>query len=124
MTRRWARRLAWVGVALCVVALTLGVTERLTRPQPGALEQISLRLRNGMTYQEVCRLVKTETAPSGRSDVREYGSGFHGGLLYTTWCDGQGSLTAAFAGNRLDNVEFVRNRCPSFRDRLRALLGW
>jgi hypothetical protein len=40
--------LVWVGVALTVVALALGVTERLLRPAPTVTEANVGRLREGM----------------------------------------------------------------------------
>jgi hypothetical protein len=40
MTRRAVRRLAWLGVALCVVALALGVTEPSGAPLVAALDRV------------------------------------------------------------------------------------
>jgi hypothetical protein len=51
--KRKVRRLAWVGVALCVVLLALGVTERLLEPSPGVTDANLRRIRNGMTLNEV-----------------------------------------------------------------------
>src|SRR5262249_5774649 len=53
MTRRRMRRLAWVGVALCLVLMALGVTERLLAPLPGVTEENLGRVRSGMTVAEV-----------------------------------------------------------------------
>jgi len=41
-----------MGVALCLVALALGVTERLLEPPPGVTETNLRRLRKGMTLRE------------------------------------------------------------------------
>ncbi|HYT90030.1 MAG TPA: hypothetical protein VEL76_15090 [Gemmataceae bacterium] len=59
--KRWTRRVAWVGIALTVVVLALGVTERLLW-QPGVTEANVRRLRAGMTLQEVENLLG---GPSG-----------------------------------------------------------
>jgi hypothetical protein len=49
------RRLAWVGLALTVVALGLGVTERMVDSQeaPGVTESNLRRVREGMSLVEV-----------------------------------------------------------------------
>jgi hypothetical protein len=52
MKRRSVRRLARVGVALCVVALAFGVTGRLVW-RPGVTESNVGRIREGMTLREV-----------------------------------------------------------------------
>jgi hypothetical protein len=51
--KRHIRRLAWVGVALCVILLALGVTERLLEPSPGVTETNARRIRPGMTFKQV-----------------------------------------------------------------------
>jgi hypothetical protein len=53
MKRRIVRRLAWVGMALCLVALAFGVTVRLLKLPPGVTETNVGLIRKGMTLTEV-----------------------------------------------------------------------
>jgi hypothetical protein len=53
MKRRTVRQLAWVGVALCVVGLTLGVTVLGVDQLPGVTEGNVRRIKPGMTLAEV-----------------------------------------------------------------------
>jgi hypothetical protein len=53
MTRRLVRRLAWVGVALTVVALAFGVTVAVLESAPGVTEANVRRICPGMTPAEV-----------------------------------------------------------------------
>jgi hypothetical protein len=55
--RRFLRRLACVGVALCVVALGFGVTVRLLGPRPGVSQANYNRLRLGMGLTEVAAIL-------------------------------------------------------------------
>src|SRR5947209_2352561 len=52
--KKYARRLAWVGVALCAVALGFGATLRLLGPEPPGVTEANLtRISAGMTLLEV-----------------------------------------------------------------------
>jgi hypothetical protein len=53
MRYRTLRRLLWAGIALCVLALALGLTERLLGRQPGVTAENAARVRRGMTLPEV-----------------------------------------------------------------------
>jgi hypothetical protein len=53
MKRRTLRGLAWVGVALCLVALALGTTVRVLDALPGVTEANLRRVQEGMTLAEV-----------------------------------------------------------------------
>jgi hypothetical protein len=52
MKRRGVRRLTWVGVALCLVALPFGLMEWLVW-RPGVTEAKMRRIRLGVTHEEV-----------------------------------------------------------------------
>jgi hypothetical protein len=95
MTRRTLRRLAWMGVAVCVVAVALGVTERLLAPTPSVTEANVGRLRKGMTLREVEAILGTthQMGPSGhgaweRVWVRR------SGCAWVTFDDRSGGLIA------------------------------
>jgi hypothetical protein len=54
--KRLSRRLVWVAVAQCVVALAFGLTHLLLSPFPGVTAANCARLRPGMSQQEVEQL--------------------------------------------------------------------
>src|SRR4051794_17693139 len=55
--RLFIRRLAWVGIALCLVTVALGLTNRLLGPAGNALEGAAKRIEPGMTLGQVAALL-------------------------------------------------------------------
>ncbi|HYT92893.1 MAG TPA: hypothetical protein VEL76_29520 [Gemmataceae bacterium] len=55
--KRLVRRLAWVGIAACVVALSFGLTNRVLDLSPGVTRANFERLRRGMGEGEVAALL-------------------------------------------------------------------
>src|SRR4051794_40059365 len=87
MKRRSVRRLAWVGVALCLVALALGVTVRLLEPPPGVTEANVRRIRLGMTLAEV-EAVLGQPPDSCEAETEEVWS--------ATWSGEEGDVDVTF----------------------------
>jgi hypothetical protein len=129
--RRRVRRLAWVGVALCAVALAWGVTERVFTPEPTVTEANVGRLREGMTLRDVEAILGT---------IHQMGISGHGarervwvrrtGCAWVTFDDRTGGMigaqfldASAPAMARVLEV-YGRPSEPSLLDRLRSLLGW
>jgi hypothetical protein len=57
--KRLVRRVAWVGVAVTLVALALGTTTRILGPSPGVTEANVRRIQPGMTMKEVEAILGT-----------------------------------------------------------------
>jgi hypothetical protein len=128
MTKRAVRRLAWVGVALTVVALGFGVTMRLLEPTPGVTEPNLRRIRDGMTLAEVEAIFGRPADVEGRG-VSELGPG----SWVTRGWRGQGwdaSVWFAEDSGRVDGVYRYQGGIGlpldegGPLDRLRSLFGW
>jgi hypothetical protein len=127
MKRRSVRRLAWVGVALCVVALAFGVTVRVLEPPPGVTEANFARLRLGMTQERVESIV-------GRSPDDSYAKSpewnecmwrdEQAGTLLHVFFWKNGLLYACFGCRGKDDKKLKECDSSPSRDRLRSLLGW
>ncbi|HYT90668.1 MAG TPA: hypothetical protein VEL76_18315 [Gemmataceae bacterium] len=129
--KRWVRRLTWVGVALCLVALALGVTERLLGPSPGVIEANVRRIRPGMTLGEVKEIM-------GSSNCIRW-PGPYGSRTEDWQWEGERLTVSVEFDFRMRvpgdfftvGTGFVRRVAwvplagqPSVWDRLRSLLGW
>jgi hypothetical protein len=112
MRYRTLRRLLWAGIALCVVALALGLTEYLLGRQPGVTEANLARVR-GLTLAEVEALLGV---PASAPD-----HGFRNFISpkreASVFFDEQG--LAVFAVSRPAGTPR-----PALMARLRAWLGW
>jgi hypothetical protein len=138
MTKRRVQRLAWVGVALCVVALALGVTERFVesrqRPGDGITKLNYQRIHEGMPLREVEGILgkRPGNYQSGRPllalDV--YGGGvlMNGGVMVEWWGD-RGIVQVGLDANqrvlwtRFVEVYLLAVPKPDPLDRLRSLFG-
>jgi hypothetical protein len=118
------RRLAWVGAALCLVALAFGLTVRLIGPEPPGVTEANLRrIRPGMTLKEVEAILGEDWWPISGSGNLEYQT-FRGlwpgrdGLAYVSLCGAVGSPTVVYS------TTFERTKTSGPLARLRAWLGW
>jgi hypothetical protein len=122
MKRRTVRQLAWVGVALCLVALALGVTVRVLEPPPGVTAANVLRIRPGMRPDVVERIL-------GSCHIGGPAAGSPDGKGARVWVIPGGKWKAVVvvysdANDRVISVEHDFEHDPTPLDRLRSLLGW
>jgi hypothetical protein len=133
MTRRAVRRLAWIGVALCLVVLALGVMVRLLGPTPGITEENVGRIRAGMTMEEVeailgrepdgwvtmgkRRLAAVWHSETGVAFVNPNTDGRVGSASFWEEPDPQGAYRTWFRDN-------FSPQSPDPLNCLRSLLGW
>jgi hypothetical protein len=129
--KRTIRRVAWVGVALCLVALALGVTVRLLGPEPAGVNEANVaRIKPGMTLREV-----EEILGGPAHTWLSVGGLFSWDSVYT-W-DGPGGKATVIVQSRscpdgnerrieewVESATFERREGVGLLPRLRALLGW
>ncbi len=127
MTRRTARQLVWVGIALCVVALALGVTWRFLGLTPGVTDANFRRVRSGMTVAEVETILGPHPGLGRPLQVGEVISG----LLWRgeqvegfVWLGDDGRATHASWHDREGRVSYSTPGGKSPLAPLRALFGW
>jgi hypothetical protein len=124
MKRRTVRRLAWVGVALCAVALALGVTERLVW-RPGVTPANVRRVRVGMTLDEVEALMGCPAHLAFDLDREGVPIGDRRYRWLRNWTAEDAGVNAEFdEAGRVQAVNAVVWREPSAFESLRSLLGW
>lgn len=125
--KRLVRRLAWVGVAVTVVALGFGVTVRLLGPEPpGVTEANVRRIKLGMRLQQVEEILG---GPAPVPPELHAGSGFY------TWEGSGGQARVVFrfrvffygdatiVEETVDSASFERRKELNLLDRLRSLVG-
>ncbi len=121
--KRWTRQVAWVGIALTVVALALGVTERLLEPLPGVARANVKRLRPGMTLAEVEGLFGQPGGPVACVLQPEPGVN-----VWLVWSAEAGDCLLGF--DQQGRVLAIRSLLSSEPEttpplsRLRSLFGW
>jgi hypothetical protein len=112
MTKR-VRRVVWIGVALCLVALAFGLTVRLLGPElAGVTEANARRIRPGMSLTEAERILGSAGYPLLRGEAYIW-DGREGQVLVVI--DERG---------RVGEAVFVPFRDLRPLDRFRAWLGW
>jgi hypothetical protein len=121
MTRRRLRQLVWVSVALCLVALALGVTEELLALVDPISQANCDRLTAGMPREQVEALLGGPGVPPS------CGTGIPPGEDPEYWRGRGGLICVVFDSNgrvlRVDYSSMRSSGGPWLLDRLRAWLG-
>jgi hypothetical protein len=126
--KRGVRRLACVGVALCVVALAFGVTVRVvdSLEPPGVTESNLRRIRPGMTLAEA-EAIFGGPASGSWSDAASSRDSNPPRLTGYVWQSDGGWAAVNMGGdNRVREAWWTPSGKPqpSPLDRFRAWLGW
>jgi len=115
-----------LGCGLALVALALGVTDRLLTPLPGVTEAKVKRIQPGMTTAEV----EVIFGSGGVCVVRGFTS--HGPMTncrhieysFWRWSGPAGRAWVYVDGSSVVGAGFERSERPNPLARLRAWLGW
>jgi hypothetical protein len=107
---RLGRRVAWVAVAVCVVALAFGLTTRLLGMSPAVTKANVSRIRPGMSRAEVEALL-------GSAGKHYCYRSYHWAGL-----GGEAHVWFTAAGGAHDRVESVQWWTPDSRQALRSWL--
>jgi hypothetical protein len=132
--KRRLRRLAWVGVALTVVALAFGVTVRLLGPEPPGVTATNVRrIRVGMTLQQVKQLLGPHMSDNLPPDTPGLEPACEGERVGYHWPGVAGEVVVWVRDGRCEGrVDWITDpakryypapKTDSPLDRLRSLLG-
>jgi hypothetical protein len=119
-------RVYLLGIAVVLVALAFVVTNAAIAPRPGVTEANALRIRQGMTFEQV----DTILGKPAWTEVGYYPPAWNYNYWEVRWCAGPGgTVTVGFVGRRnsppvVSSVTFTRTEQPSPLARLRDWLGW